>query len=77
MVEAELARILHSHQVAWIIKTLSGILPSGEEIPENNGRFLYTLVRGYDRLFEQEPKRFEQMIRLQLTAGNAYAAYLK
>jgi hypothetical protein len=74
---AELATIVRDNQLPWTLKTFSGFLAGGEEIPENEGTFLYRLFRGYEWLFQQNPKRFEEMARLQLMAGDPYADYLK
>jgi hypothetical protein len=62
----EMATIMRDHQVPFLLKTFAGILPNGEEIAEGDAAFLYRLFRGYERVFAQDPKRFDEMIRLQL-----------
>ncbi len=62
----EMSRIMRDHHVPFLLKTFAGILPNGEEIAEGHAAFLYRLFRGYERVFAQDPRRFDEMIRLQL-----------
>jgi hypothetical protein len=64
----ELAKIIRDYQVPWILKTFSGFMADGREIAENHATFLYHLFRGYERVFERNPNRFDEMIKLQLVA---------
>ena len=73
----EAADIVRRFQVPWLMKTFAGYLPGGQEVPERDGSFLYRLFQGHAHIFEAEPKRFEEMMRLQLEAGNPYADYLQ
>jgi hypothetical protein len=50
------------------VEDISGIHLSGAEIPAEHEVFLYRLFRGYDRMFERNPKRVEEMFRLQLAS---------
>ena len=59
----EVTNIMRRYEVPWLLKTFSGFLPGGEEVPERDGSFLYLLFLGYEHLFEREPKRFEEMLR--------------
>ena len=63
--DAELFQFLRDNQIPWLMKTFAGILPSGEEIAEGHAAFLYRLFRGYEHVFAQDPRRFDEMIRLQ------------
>lgn len=69
--DGEMLKILKDNQVPWLMKTFAGILPGGEEIVEGHESFLYRLFRGYERIFAQDPKRFNEMIQLQLARGPA------
>jgi hypothetical protein len=64
---AEMAQVMRDNQVPWLLKTFAGVLPGGEEIAEGHPSFLHRLFRGYERLFAQDPRRFDEMIQLQLT----------
>jgi GR25 family glycosyltransferase involved in LPS biosynthesis len=72
---SELARIMCEHHAPLLLKTYSGFLADGTEISENDGSFLHRLFHGYQRVFETDPKRFEEMIRLQLGVGDHHAEY--
>ena len=67
----EMTKIMRDNQVPWLLKTFAGILPSGEEIAEGHAAFLYRLFRGYERMFAQDPRRFDELIRLQLAPSPA------
>jgi hypothetical protein len=61
---------MRDNQVPWLLKTFSGVLPSGEEIAEGDAAFLYRLFRGYEPMFNQDPRRFEEMLRTYLTRSS-------
>ena len=61
----EMGRIMHDHQAPWFMKSFSGILSNGKEIHESDSQFLYLLLRGYQRVFDNAPDRLSEMIRLQ------------
>jgi hypothetical protein len=63
--DVELFQFLRDNQIPWLMKTFAGILPSGEEIAEGHAAFLYRLFRGYEHVFAQDPRRFDETIRLQ------------
>jgi hypothetical protein len=64
--QEDLNRFMRDNKVPWLLKTFSGIPLSGPEIPANHEAFLYRLFRGYESMFERNPKRVEEMFRLQL-----------
>jgi hypothetical protein len=60
---------MHDQKIPWLLKTYAGVLSDGKKIAEGDEGFLYHLFRGYERVFAQEPKRFDEMVRLQLACG--------
>jgi hypothetical protein len=64
--QADLNRFMRDNKVPWMLKTFSGMHLSGPEIPADHEVFLYRLFRGYERMFERNPKRVEEVFRLQL-----------
>ncbi len=62
----EMAKIMRDHQVTFLRKTFAGVLPTGDEMAESHPAFLYRLFHGHDRVFAQEPRHFNEMIRLQM-----------
>jgi hypothetical protein len=71
---AEMNKIMRDNHAPWLMKTFCGILPNGEEIAEGHPAFLYRLFRGYERIFAQDPRHFDNMIQLQLAAVPAGGA---
>jgi hypothetical protein len=62
----DLGRFMRENKLPWLLKTFSGFHGSGSEMPATNDAFLYRLFRGYEQMFEQNPKRMEEAFRLQL-----------
>jgi hypothetical protein len=61
-----LNRFMRDNKVPWLLKTFSGTHLSGLELAATHEAFLYRLFRGYENMFERNPKRIEEMFRLQL-----------
>ncbi len=69
--QADLNRFMRDNKVPWMLKTFSGTHLSGSDIPADHEVFLYRLFRGYERMFERNPKRVEEVFRLQLAPSPA------
>jgi hypothetical protein len=65
-VQAEAADILKRYDCAFIRQTLAGHTTDGRSIRVGSPELLYTLVRGYDGIFQRRPEVLQPFIEQQL-----------
>lgn len=67
-VQAEMAEMFKEHGCRFRFKTLRGRLTDGGELTHEDPRMLYTLVRGYDWLFQRDPEMLLHVVAHQAGA---------